>query len=219
MSVLVKKGAEAHLFKEDWYGLPAMRKQRVQKNYRVPELDYEIRHARTVHEARLMYEACKVGVPTPSLYFIDLEETTIIMEYIEGDRVKDIVDQLEPKKREEIFNGVGNKIALLHRNGIIHGDLTTSNLILTSSGKVFFVDFGLGEFSSSIEDEGVDLHLLRRALESTHYKHSAECFDAVINGYRTNIGDTLTDNLLRRISEIESRGRYFKREKYSDRKN
>ena len=219
MSVLVKKGAEAHLFREDWYGLPAIRKQRVRKNYRVPELDYEIRRARTVHEARLMYEACRVGVPAPSIYFIDLGETTIIMEYIEGERVKEIVEELKPEKRDEIFSGVGTKIALLHRNGIIHGDLTTSNMILTVTGKVFFVDFGLGEFSSSIEDEGVDLHLMRRALESTHYMHSADCFNAIINGYKAIIGETLTNRVLRRINEIESRGRYFKREKDSGRES
>jgi len=217
--MLVKKGAEAYLFREEWYGLPAIRKYRVPKSYRVPELDYEIRHARTIHEARLMYEACKVGVPAPSIYFIDLEETTIIMEYIEGDRVKDIVDHLQPEKREEIFRGVGSKIALLHKNGIIHGDLTTSNMILTTSGKVFFVDFGLGEFSSSVEDEGVDLHLMRRALESTHYRYSVECFDAIVNGYKANIGESLTNNVLKRVHEIESRGRYFKRETDNSKKN
>jgi TP53 regulating kinase-like protein len=210
-NMLVKKGAEAYLFREEWYGLPAIRKCRVPKSYRVPELDYEIRRARTAHEARLMYEACRVGVSAPSIYFVDLDETTIIMEYIEGDRVKDVVNGLEPEKLEEIFLGVGKKIALLHKNGIIHGDLTTSNMILTSSGKVFFVDFGLGEFSSSVEDEGVDLHLMRRALESTHYRYSVRCFDAIINGYKANIGESLANNVLRRIREIELRGRYFKR--------
>lgn len=217
--MLLKKGAEAHLFREDWYGLPAIRKYRVPKSYRVPELDNEIRRARTVHEARLMYEACRVGVPAPSIYFIDLEETTIIMEYIEGDRLKDVVDSLQPVQRKEIFLGVGGKIALLHRNGIIHGDLTTSNMILTSSGKVFFIDFGLGEFSSSVEDEGVDLHLMRRALESTHYRCSAECYDAIINGYKANIGESLASNVLKRVHEIESRGRYFKRETENNKKN
>jgi TP53 regulating kinase-like protein len=209
--MLVKKGAEAHLFREDWYGLPAIRKWRVPKSYRVPELDHEIRRARTVHEARLMYESCRVGVPTPSIYFIDLEETTIIMECVEGDRLKDVVDSLQPEKRREIFYGVGSKIALLHKNGIVHGDLTTSNMILTPSGKVFFIDFGLGEFSPSIEDEGVDLHLMRRALESTHYRYSVECFDAITKGYRAGIGGDLADSVLKRVREIETRGRYSKR--------
>jgi len=219
LGVLVKKGAEACLFREEWYGLPAIRKLRVPKSYRVPELDYEIRRARTVHEARLMHEACKAGVPAPSIYFIDLEETTIIMEYVEGDRVKDILDYLMPEKRKEIFFEVGSKIALLHKNGIIHGDLTTSNMIQTTSGKIFFVDFGLGEFSSSVENEGVDLHLMRRALESTHYRYSFECFEAIVNGYETIIGENLTNDVLKRVHEIESRGRYFKRETDNLKKN
>jgi TP53 regulating kinase-like protein len=85
-------------------------------------------------------------------------------------------------------------------------------MILTPSGKVFFIDFGLGEFSPSIEDEGVDLHLMRRALESTHYRYSVECFDAITKGYKAGIGGDLADSVLKRVREIETRGRYFKRE-------
>jgi TP53 regulating kinase-like protein len=206
-----KKGAEAYLFKEEWYGVDVVRKRRAPKEYRVPELDCEIRRARTASEARLMFEACRVGVPTPSLYFVSLEDSTIVMQFIEGEKVKDILDSLGDEERRKVCCTIGQQIAMLHKSDIVHGDLTTSNMVLTKSGKVFFIDFGLGEFSSSVEDKGVDLHLMRRALQSAHYKHSVDCFGSILEGYRATLGESQTEEILRRIREIELRGRYFKR--------
>lgn len=116
--MLFKKGAEAHLYKEEWYGLQVIRKHRLPKDYRVPQLDFEIKHARTVREARLMCEAVRVGVPAPSIYFIDLDNSTIIMEFIEGVKLKDVVSLLEKERRADIFYRIGQQIALLHQNDI-----------------------------------------------------------------------------------------------------
>jgi TP53 regulating kinase-like protein len=217
--MLFKKGAEAYLYKEEWYGLQIVRKQRLPKAYRIPQLDSEIKHVRTAREAKLMYEATKAGVPAPSIYFIDLDDSTIIMEFIEGSKLKDIVSSLDHDKRSKVFYRIGQQIALLHQNNIVHGDLTTSNMILTPFGKVFFIDFGLSEFSSSIEDKGVDMHLMRRALESAHYEHSAECFKAVVDGYKAILGDKQSSDVLNRVKEIELRGRYLKRKTSNDREN
>jgi TP53 regulating kinase-like protein len=209
--LIFRKGAEANLYKEDWYGLAVIRKQRVKKDYRVGQLDSEIRQSRTVREARLMFEACRIGVPTPSTYFVNPNESTIVMEYIEGDKLKDVVDSLRKEEREKVFRIVGQQIGILHRNDIIHGDLTTSNMILTATQKVFFIDFGLGQFSSTIEDKGVDMHLMHRALQSTHYTHSADSFRSVIEGYQNAIGEEQSTEVLKRLHEIEIRGRYSKR--------
>jgi TP53 regulating kinase-like protein len=210
--MLFKIGAEAYLYREEWFSLQVIRKHRVQKSYRVGQLDSEIRRSRTVREARLMFEACRVGVPTPSIYFVDLDDSTIVMEYVEGEKLKDAADLLGREVRERIFRTVGQQIGVLHKNDMVHGDLTTSNMILTPYHKVFFIDYGLGEFSSSIENKGVDIHLMHRAMESTHYENSAEGFQSIIEGYRATIGDDLTSEVLRRVREIELRGRYFKRE-------
>jgi TP53 regulating kinase-like protein len=209
--MLFKKGAEANLYREEWYGLQVVRKHRIQKGYRVQQLDCEIRRTRTIHEARLLYEACKVGVPAPSIYFIDVNEATIIMEYIEGDKLKDVLDTLGQEERNKALRTIGQQIGMLHKNNIIHGDLTTSNMILTPSGKIFLVDFGLGEFSSSIEEKGVDMHLMHRALESAHYKNSIEGFQLITQGYQSTTGWKQGAEVLERVREIELRGRYFKR--------
>jgi TP53 regulating kinase-like protein len=100
-------------------------------------------------------------------------------------------------------------IGRLHKHGIIHGDLTTSNMILTPYGKVVFVDFGLSERSKEVESKGVDLHLMKRALQSTHYKFAKECFEAVMKGYGKVVGDEEVEKVSEKIREIEKRGRYI----------
>ncbi|MFB0544787.1 MAG: lipopolysaccharide core heptose(II) kinase RfaY, partial [Asgard group archaeon] len=103
----------------------------------------------------------KCGVSTPTIYEIDMKKTTIVMEYIEGDRVKELLNNELNEDKKVICRKIGESLGKLHKNGIIHGDPTTSNFIYTH-GKVFFVDFGLGVFSDSLEDASVDLHLLKR---------------------------------------------------------
>jgi len=99
-------------------------------------------------------------------------------------------------------------IGKLHREDIVHGDLTTSNMILTSEGVVFLVDFGLSEISEELEARGVDLHLMKRTFQSTHYEYADECFEAVMEGYKEIVGEEIYKKILTKIAEIERRGRY-----------
>ncbi len=207
--MLIKKGAEANLYLENWHGKKVIIKERIPKKYRLPVLDERIRTYRTVHEPQLMHEAKKAGVPTPTIYMVDLAKKSIIMEYVEGKQVKRILNQLSAKERIELCRKIGILIGRLHKNGIIHGDLTTSNMILTSNGKIYFVDFGLGEFSKELEARGVDLHLMRRALQSTHYLFAEESFNAVLEGYAEAVGEVEAKKVLEKIREIELRGRYI----------
>ncbi len=207
--MLIKKGAEANLYLENWHGKKVIIKERIPKKYRLPVLDERIRTYRTVHEPQLMHEAKKAGVPTPTIYMVDLAKKSIIMEYVEGKQVKRILNQLSAKERIELCRKIGILIGRLHKNGIIHGDLTTSNMILTSNGKIYFVDFGLGEFSKELEAKGVDLHLMKRALQSTHYLFAEESFNAVLEGYAEAVGEVEAKKVLEKIREIELRGRYI----------
>ena len=207
--MLIKKGAEANLYLENWHGKKVIIKERIPKKYRLPVLDERIRTYRTVHEPQLMHEAKKAGVPTPTIYMVDLAKKSIIMEYVEGKQVKRILNQLSAKERIELCRKIGILIGRLHKNGIIHGDLTTSNMILTSNGKIYFVDFGLGEFSKELEAKGIDLHLMKRALQSTHYLFAEESFNAVLEGYAEAVGEVEAKKVLEKIREIEHRGRYI----------
>ena len=206
--LLIKKGAEANLYIADWHGRRVVLKKRLPKEYRPVKLDEQIRNYRTVHESQLMHEAKEAGVPTPKIFLIDVKNTTIIMEFIEGKQIKLLLNELSEIERRDLCFGIGQLIAKLHKKGVIHGDLTTSNMIMNAYGKVFFVDFGLGEKSEELEARGVDLHLMKRALESTHYQFAESCYKSVIDGYGSLLSSKELKSILEKIKEIERRGRY-----------
>jgi len=207
--MLIKKGAEANLYLEEWQGRKVIMKRRMPKTYRLRELDEAIRTQRTLHEPQLIHRAKEAGVPTPTIYLIDTSDTNIIMEYVEGKQVKQILNDINKADRLSLCRHIGTLIGRLHKHEIIHGDLTTSNMILSASGKVFLVDFGLGEQSEELEIRGVDLHLMKRALQSTHYKYAKECFDAIMAGYTQQMGKEAAERMFHKIREIERRGRYI----------
>ena len=206
--LLIKKGAEASLYLAEWHDKKVIMKRRLPKKYRLSQLDERIRSYRTIHEPQLMHEARKAGVPTPIIFLVDVKQATIIMEFIEGKLVKQLLDKVSENKRLSLCVEIGESIGRLHSSGIIHGDLTTSNMIQTSEEKIFLVDFGLGEKSKELESRGVDLHLMRRALQSTHFRFAEECFNAVVKGYSKILDGETVKNVLAKIEEIERRGRY-----------
>lgn len=205
---LIKNGAEAYLYLAEWQGRKAVLKKRLPKKYRLPALDERIRTYRTVHEPRLMHEARKAGVPTPTIFFVDVKNALIVMEHVDGKQLKQLLNEVSNDERNRLCRQVGELVGRLHKYGIVHGDLTTSNMIYTRDGKIFFVDFGLGEKTKDVEAMGVDLHLMKRALQSTHYKFADECFRNVIEGYSKVLDAETVKNVLDKVEEIEKRGRY-----------
>ncbi len=211
--MLFKKGAEASLYLANWQGRKVVVKVRVPKRYRPESLDKLIRNYRTIHEPQLMHEAKGAGVPTPMIYIVNVPEASITMEYIEGNQVKQLLNKVSKDQRQESCIKIGKLIGQLHNHGIIHGDLTTSNMILSSEGKMFFVDFGLGEKNIETEAQGVDLHLMKRALQSTHFQFWEECFKNILSGYSSVLGAEPSEKVYEKIKEIERRGRYVEERK------
>jgi TP53 regulating kinase and related kinases len=209
VSTLLKKGAEASLYRQQWHERQVVVKTRLPKTYRPVQLDQTIRRYRTIHEPQLMNDAKRAGVPTPTIFLVDVENDSIIMEYIEGKQVKQLIDSSSKTERCDICIQIGQLIGKLHKNGLVHGDLTTSNMIVAKRGKIFFVDFGLSDRSGELEAQGVDLHLLKRALQSTHFQNAEECFTAVLQGYTNVVGSEATTTVLDKVKEIEKRGRYI----------
>lgn len=196
MKKLIAQGAEAKLFHVD--GI--LVKERIKKNYRLEEIDRRLRSFRTKREAKLLQKLDFV----PKVLKVDDENNIIEMEFIDGELVKNILDEINTEDRKKICIKIGENIAKLHNSDIIHGDLTTSNFILKED-KVYFIDFGLGFISKKIEDKAVDLHLLKQALESKHYRHFEECFKFVLEGYK-KVNNY--DEIIKRLEKVESRGRY-----------
>ena len=206
--ILLKKGAEASLYLIEWYGRKAIVKVREPKRYRPTALDNRIRSYRTLHEPQLIHEAKCAGVSTPLIYMVNVNEASIVMEYIEGPQIKKLLNTTNREKREILCNEIGKSIAQLHNYGLIHGDLTTSNMIKSFQDKIVFVDFGLGEKNGELEAKGVDLHLLKRSLQSTHYRFWEQCFQNVLKGYTSVLGVKISEKVYEKIKEIEKRGRY-----------
>lgn len=198
---IIKQAAEAILYLKD----NKLVKDRIKKNYRLDEIDEKLRKFRTKREAKLLNKASVINVP--KVFDVDGGNSKIVMEYIKGKLLKDYLDKFDKKNRVEICKKIGNEIALLHDNDIVHGDLTTSNMILKDD-KIYFIDFGLGFVSDKIEDKAVDLHLLKQALESKHYKYFKKCFDSVLEGYKKSKN---FKSVIERLRKVETRGRYKRR--------
>ena len=192
---LIAHGAEAKLFLENNLIL----KNRFPKSYRIREIDEKLRGFRTRREAKILQKLEKINFPAPKMIKSD-EKENLIIEKINGKLVKDVLD-LDYKK---LCIQIGQKIAILHNNSIIHGDLTTSNMILNK--EIYFIDFGLSFFSEKAEDRAVDLHLLKEGLESKHYKIWEDCFKCALGAYKKEAKNS--SETLKRLEAVEKRGRY-----------
>ncbi|MBI2508205.1 Kae1-associated serine/threonine protein kinase [Candidatus Woesearchaeota archaeon] len=191
---ILKQGAESIIFLDK----DRIIKHRIKKSYRIKEIDEKIRKLRTKSEAKLLDKA-KVNVPK----VLNVNDMKIEMEYLEGDLLKNIFDGLKERERLKLCKNLAEEISELHSQDIVHGDLTTSNLILKDN-KIYFIDFGLGFFSNKLEDKAVDLRLLKQALESKHYKSFPESHNKILKHYKHK-------DVLKRLEKVESRGRYKER--------
>lgn len=197
----IKKGAEADIYLKDG----AIIKDRIPKLYRITPLDDKLRKERTRAEAKLLERAANV-VSVPKV--LKIGKFSIEMEYIDCPRVKDILGK---KNFRIICAELSQSIVALHKSEIIHGDLTTSNLLL-KGGKIYFIDFGLGFFSKKPEAMAVDLHTLFEALESTHSEIAGEAIELILSEYEKSGGKK---EVIERLEKLKSRGRYIRRNKNS----
>lgn len=201
MAKIIGRGAEAVLYMEGGN----LVKERIEKGYRIGEIDAALRKRRTRLESKILSRARRSGVPTPAV--IETGEYKIVMEFIEGKRLKEFLQDTSPAKRKELAFEAGRLVGKLHNAGIIHGDLTTSNMILRD--KIYFIDFGLGFHSTSVEDRAVDLHLLHQAYQSTHFQHLGELWEGTVSGYKEEFKSW--KEVLARLEQIRKRGRYSRR--------
>jgi len=189
-------------------------KDRNPKSYRLKELDEKIRKLRTRSEARILERASKV-IPVPKVLGSSEKGKTISMQFIDGKKLSENLDNFSLTKQKQIMREVGKNTAKIHDENIIHGDLTTSNMICDSASlhtlrpKIYFIDFGLGFISHKIEDRAVDIYLLKEALKSRHFKNCKKLISEFFKGYKNS---PRAKEVLERLRKVESRGRY--KEKY-----
>ncbi len=197
---LIRQGAEAKLFKTLFEGKQALLKQRVPKAYRCAQLDERLRKERTTLEGNLLRAARQLGINTPLVFSVEKEKNEILMQFIAGPRVKDVLN----KKNLNICKKIGSAIALMHESNLIHGDLTTSNILLDGK-KLFFIDFGLGYRSSKLEGKAVDLLVFKKTFEATHCTLMPKGWEQIINGYLRAGG---AEGIVKQMQKVEQRVRY-----------
>lgn len=200
---LLKKGAEGDIFLTRYENRPAILKTRKKKSYRNSELDERIRKQRTIREAGIICEAKSFGVLAPLIYQVDTAHCTILMQYMPGVMVRDLAG----KKLENSCVQIGKITGTLHKNGVMHGDLTTSNFILNHN-KVFAIDFGLSQRTPRLEDHAVDLRLFKEILGSEHVESMKTLWLRFLQGYKSAVGQSRFNKILHHVSIIEARGRY-----------
>jgi len=192
-------GAEAVVSLEDG----RVRKRRVPKEYRHPELDARLRRDRTVLEARLTAGARRHGVPTPVVYEVDPDGGLLVFEYVgESDLCAAFDDRtttdVEPRTRVET---VGRHLARLHGAGVVHGDPTPRNVRVGEL--TYLIDFGLGYHTDDLEDFAMDLHVFEQGLAGT-----AGDPEPLVRAFESGYRETGRDGVLERLRSIEGRGRY-----------
>jgi tRNA A-37 threonylcarbamoyl transferase component Bud32 len=199
-------------------------KKRISKSYRLREIDEKITKLRTRSEAKILKKAGKI-ISIPKVLDSDEKLKTISMDFIDGKKLSQELNNL--KNQIEIMQQIGESISKLHNENIIHGDLTTSNIIYVEKdktsikrdsnskeglikgnlGSLYFIDFGLGYQNGKYEDKAVDIHLLKQALEAKHFQNWQELFKAFEKGY-LSINATEAKKVLERLKAVEKRGRY-----------
>ena len=202
---LIRRGAEGDIFFTTWNSQKAILKSRKKKDYRNSSLDYRLRKQRTIRESQIMSEVKEFGIHAPLIHFVDIINCDIIMQKIDGVLVRDLPNS----KLVNACKKIGRLVGTMHKNGIAHGDLTTSNFII-SKGNIFIIDFGLASRTSKFDDHAVDLRLFKEILNSAHAEIFEKAWSNFLSGYKTSVGKERFAKVTSQVMVIESRGRYAK---------
>ncbi|XP_022097536.1 TP53-regulating kinase-like [Acanthaster planci] len=215
---LIKQGAEAKVFRGKFLGRSCVVKQRFKKKYRHPALDEKLTQKRTAQEVRSLVRCRKAGISTPTVYFVNYVEFSIYMEDIVNSiTVRENIEAIQSRadSLDELFQlaeAIGKILATMHKSDVIHGDLTTSNMLIRQQATdskyhpraVVLIDFGLSHISALAEDKGVDLYVLERAFLSTH-PNTEEVFSRVLQAYRESY--KRSEEVIKKLDEVRQRGR------------
>lgn len=211
-NVLFQQGAEAKIYSSTLISKPVIVKERFKKTYRHPVLDEKLTHRRTSQEVRSMARCRKAGISTPVVYFVDYTTHKIYMANVQNsETIKDVINskfgQDSDTDLDLLAQKLGAMLGKMHAIDVIHGDLTTSNMLLRAGQDIVLIDFGLSYISSLVEDKGVDLYVLEKALLSSH-PNTEQFFQTVLQSYvMATESSEKAKEVLTKLDEVRLRGR------------
>jgi len=194
----ISEGAEAYIYSTDFLGLDAIIKKRIIKKYRAKEIDENIRILRTRNEAKILSAVSNLGLKSSKLLLVDKYD--IYMTKINGLMLNNLLSSGKKiNNLSGMFVLLGNYLAILHNNNIVHGDYTPANVMIGKNGNLFVIDFGLSQITNSIEEKSLDVLLMKRSIDKKN-------IGIFIESYRNICKEN--KEVLKRLKEIEKRGRY-----------
>lgn len=219
MTELLKQGAEGKIYVGEYNGQKCLIKERFIKTYRHSELDAQITKERMRAEAKAISRCAAAGINVPKIFHTDFKNRKIYIEFFDrsipvkifiNNTLNNFNQSEQLSALKNLCSRIGKIIAKLHTSNIIHGDLTTSNILLDPKEELFteyniiLIDFGLSHYSQSPEDKGVDLYVLERALLSTH-SNLPHLFETILEAYKTNTGEEKCKEIIDKYEEVRAR--------------
>lgn len=209
---LISQGAEARVYESTFASRPCVIKERFEKKYRLPELDKKLSHRRLIQEARCNLKCRRAGVRTPTIYMLDETTGRIYMEKLQGSSIKSYLKQqfstaaAYTAEAKQVAYDIGVAIARMHDANIVHGDLTTSNIMFRDStaSSVTIIDFGLANSQPLPEDKAVDLYVMERAFNSSHIQ-SETLVNEILRAYKSE--SRSSDSIFQKLAQVRLRGR------------
>lgn len=212
---VLSQGAEAVVSKIQYIGRVAIKKERFAKKYRHPELDAKLTARRLGQEARILLRMRKAGIRVPAVYHVDQKKNVIIQEFCNGQTLKQFLHNGKDKQLKlNVMVEAGKQIARMHKADIVHGDLTTSNIMILINDKeitnkvdrnsLCLIDFGLSSGGGTEEDLAVDLYVFERAVISAHSESAKPLNKAFFQAYEEELNRPA---VMKRLGEVRARGR------------
>lgn len=196
----IAQGAEGIVYRCEFLGRAAIEKVRLPKTYRHPQLDARLTSRRLAQEARALLRLRKCGIRVPAVYFAG--NGYLVMQDMKAPSLRRFLET--SANHSTTIAAAGEAVAKMHRADVVHGDLTTSNLLVCDDGGICIIDFGLSSTSSSDEDMAVDLYVLERAILSTRPQEANVLNSSFLTAYKNTLD---RPSVLRRLEDVRARGR------------
>eukprot|EP01056_Protomagalhaensia_sp_Gyna25_P005206 Protomagalhaensia_sp_Gyna_25__5205@NODE_626_length_2970_cov_40_978164_g485_i0_p2_GENE_NODE_626_length_2970_cov_40_978164_g485_i0NODE_626_length_2970_cov_40_978164_g485_i0_p2_ORF_typecomplete_len227_score33_89Kdo/PF06293_14/5_7e39RIO1/PF01163_22/3_7e17Pkinase/PF00069_25/6_3e15Pkinase_Tyr/PF07714_17/7_1e12APH/PF01636_23/1_7e11WaaY/PF06176_11/3_9e09EcKinase/PF02958_20/2_5e07Choline_kinase/PF01633_20/1_4e05Pkinase_fungal/PF17667_1/2e05YrbLPhoP_reg/PF10707_9/1_3e03YrbLPhoP_reg/PF10707_9/0_00022Fructo len=211
---LIFQGAESRIYEGQFLDVDAIAKERFPKGYRHPTLDEQLTKQRLRAEARSLARCRQAGIDCPVVLAVRPSQGILYLEKVCG---QTLADYLRKRRQSEISEEqqslyaelperLGQLLGQLHDNKIVHGDLTSSNIMLReTTNSIALIDFGLAQQSDDVEDRAVDLYVLERAMQSTHADCANEFNARVFTAYGQH--SSACKKTIQRLEAVRARGR------------